>query len=103
VISLHLFEGRSHDEIATELGVTAATARQRYCRAVRRVGEAVHLMDLMTERGFEGQRQDALGLHRCQGTDAAEIAVRLRLPQELVEQWISQAEPLFRIVARDLP
>src|SRR5206468_3871801 len=40
VIALHLHEGRSHDEIAAELGITAAAARQRFSRALRRVGEA---------------------------------------------------------------
>jgi RNA polymerase sigma factor (sigma-70 family) len=39
VISKHLYEARSHDEIAAELGVGTTAARQRYCRAVRRVGQ----------------------------------------------------------------
>ena len=103
MISLHLFEGRGHDEIAGQLGITTATARQRYCRAVRRVGEAVRLMDLMTERGIEGPRQDVIGLHRFQGADPAEIAERLRLPMALVERWIAQARPLFGMITRDQP
>jgi RNA polymerase sigma factor (sigma-70 family) len=103
VISLHLFEGRSHDEIAAELGIAAAAARQRYCRAVRRVGEAMRLLEQMTRRGIDATRQDVLGLHRFQGADPGRIAERLRLPRELVARWIEDAQPLFRAIAGDGP
>lgn len=103
VISMHLFEGRSHDEIAAELGVAAAAARQRYCRAVRRVGQAMQLLELMTRRGIDGLRQDVIGLHRFQGADPEQIADRLRLPRDLVARWIAEAKPLFRAIARDGP
>jgi RNA polymerase sigma factor (sigma-70 family) len=101
VISLHLFQGRSHEEIADGLGITSATARQRYCRAVRRVGEAMQLQELMTKRRIDGPRQDVIGLYRFQGADCAVIARRLRLPEALVERWIAEARPLLRALARD--
>jgi RNA polymerase sigma factor (sigma-70 family) len=103
VISMHLFEGRGHDEIAGELGVAVTAARQRYCRAVRRVGEAMRLLALMTQQGLSGRQQDVIGVHRFQGADPARIAEKLQLPQELVARWIAEAEPLLRAIARDQP
>jgi RNA polymerase sigma-70 factor (ECF subfamily) len=103
VISLHLFQGRSHEEIAAGLGITSATARQRYCRAVRRVGEAMQLLELMTKCRIDGPRQDVIGLYRFQGADCAAIARRLRLPEALVQRWIAEARPLFRAMAREGP
>jgi RNA polymerase sigma factor (sigma-70 family) len=103
VISMHLFEGRSHDAIAAELGVAVAAVRQRYCRAVRRVGEAVRLLALMTQRGLSGLQQDVLGLHRFQGADATQIAQRLQLPEALVARWIAEGKPLLRAIEKDGP
>ena len=103
IIARHLDEGRSHEDIAAELGVAVATARQRYSRAVRRIGEALHLLELMTRRGWDGPRQDAVGLHRFQGAGPRQIADRLLLPEELVARWIDDAGPLLRAIARDAP
>ncbi len=103
VISKHLYEARSHDEIAAELGVGTMAARQRYCRAVRRVGQAMQLLELMTRHGLDGTRQDVIGLHRFQGADSRRIADRLRLPQDLVTRWIDEAKPLFRLIEKDRP
>jgi RNA polymerase sigma factor (sigma-70 family) len=103
LISRHLFEGRSHEEIALELGVAAATVRQRYCRAVRRIGEAMRLLELMTRNGFGGTRQDVIGLHRCRGENPDDISVRLRLPRALVTRWIIEAKPLLHTVDGDTP
>jgi RNA polymerase sigma-70 factor (ECF subfamily) len=96
VIALHLDEGRSHDEIATALGITAAAARQRFSRALRRVGAATQLLERMTRRGWSGLQQDVIGLHRFQGARPGQIAERLQLPEELVARWIAEAEPLIR-------
>jgi RNA polymerase sigma factor (sigma-70 family) len=103
VISKHLYEGSSHDEIAAELGVATTAARQRYCRAVRRVGQAMQLLELMTRHGLDGTRQDVLGLHRFQGADPQRIADRLRLPRDLVTQWIAEAKPLYHQIDKDRP
>ncbi len=103
VISKHLYESRSHDEIAAELGVGTTAARQRYCRAVRRVGQAIQLLELMTRHGLDGTRQDVIGLHRFQGADPQRIAARLRLPQDLVTRWIDEARPMFRLIDKDRP
>jgi RNA polymerase sigma-70 factor (ECF subfamily) len=103
VIDMHLFEGRTHDEIADELGLTGAAARQRYCRAVRRVGEAMRLLELMARRGMTGLQQDAIGLHRFRGATPGQVADLLRLPRELVTRWIGAAQPLLRAIAKDEP
>jgi RNA polymerase sigma-70 factor (ECF subfamily) len=99
VIALHLDEGRSHDEIAAELGITPAAARQRFSRALRRVGEATQLLELMTRRGWSGLQQDVIGLHRFQGAKPGQIAERLQLPAELVARWIAEGEPLVRALS----
>jgi len=101
VIALHLDEGRGYDEIAAELGIAVAAARQRFCRAVRRVGEAMRLLERMTRLGWGALRQDVVGVHRFQGADPAEIAGRLQLPEELAARWIAEARPLLRAIARD--
>src|SRR5437660_823223 len=80
-----------------------AAARQRFSRAVRRVGEALQLLELMTQRGWSGLQQDAIGLHRFQGASPGQIAERLQLPAELVARWIAEAEPLIRSITRDTP
>ena len=95
LISMHLFQGQSHEEIAAELQITTTAARQRYCRAIRRVGEAMELLELMTRRGIDGTRQDVIGLHRFQRADPGQIADRLRLPRKLVARWIAEAKALF--------
>ena len=101
VIALHLFEGRSHEEIADRLGVGPAAARQRFCRAVRRLGEAMELIERMTRRGLGQLQQDVVGLHRFRGATPGQIAGRLRLPPELVARWIADARPLFRTAGED--
>jgi RNA polymerase sigma-70 factor (subfamily 1) len=103
VISLHLFEGRSHDEIATELGVATTTARQRYCRAVRRLREAMQLLELMTRRGYSSLQQDVVGIYRFRGIDPGRIAERLQVPEKLVACWVAEAQPLLRAMAKDSP
>jgi RNA polymerase sigma-70 factor, ECF subfamily len=101
VISKHLFEGRSHEEIAGELAVAPAAVRQRYCRAVRRVGEAMQLLELMSRRGMSSLQQDVIGVHRFQGADPGQIASRLQVPEELVARWITEAQPVFHAIAKD--
>jgi RNA polymerase sigma factor (sigma-70 family) len=103
IISRHLFDGRSHEEIADELGIAHAAVRQRHCRAVRRVGEAMRLLDLMTRRGLGTLQQDVIGIHRFQGAAPGQIADRLGLPEKLVARWVTEARPLFRAVAKDRP
>ena len=103
IIARHLDEGRSHEDVAAELEIAVTTAPARYSRAVRRVGEALHLLELMTRRGWSGPRQDVVGLHRFQGAGSRQIAGRLLLPEELVVRWIDEAGPLLRAIARDGP
>ena len=100
---MHLFQGQSHDEIAAELHITTTAARQRYCRAIRRVGEALELLRLMTQRGIDGARQDVIGLHRFRGDGPEQIAARLRLPRTLVTRWIAEAKPLLSTIAKERP
>jgi RNA polymerase sigma factor (sigma-70 family) len=101
VISLHLFDGRSHDEIAAELGVAPAAIRQRYCRAVRRLGEAIRLLERMDQGGLSSLRQDVIGLHRFQGASPGQIAGRLQVPEDLVARWIAEARSHFQPSSRD--
>ncbi len=101
VIRRYIFEGRSHEEIAAELGIAAAAARQRYSRAVRRVGEALRLLERMARLGWGGLRQDVVGVHRFQGIGPAEIAGRLQVPEELAARWIAEARPLLRAMASE--
>ncbi len=51
-------------------------------RVVRAVGAALRLLERMTGLGWGGLCQDAVGLHRFQGASPAEIAGRLRIPEE---------------------
>jgi RNA polymerase sigma factor (sigma-70 family) len=101
LIAKHLFEAHSHEDIASDLGVGTAAVRQRYCRAVRRVGKALQLQQVMTEHGLDGTRQDLIGLHRCQGADIGGIAAHLCLPKDLIARWIAEAKPLFRQIDED--
>jgi hypothetical protein len=103
LVAQHLFEGRSHDDIAAELGVTGATARQRYSRAIRRLSEAVSLLDELNRRGIHGAQEDAIGLFRCRGATPAEIALGLRLPEALVRDWIADVRPIFQHARGDAP
>jgi RNA polymerase sigma factor (sigma-70 family) len=96
VISLHLIEGRSHDEIGAELGLSINAVRQRYSRAIRRLRDGVKLMSLLAERRINGPQQEAIVLHHIRGEQPKQIAERLTLPQELVTRWIAQADPLRR-------
>jgi RNA polymerase sigma factor (sigma-70 family) len=99
VISMHLFEGRGHDEIAAELEIAIPAARQRYSGALRRMSEALHLMERMGRLGWGALRQDVVGLHRFRGSGPAEIAARLQLPERLAARWIAEAGPLLRSMA----
>jgi hypothetical protein len=101
VIFLHLFEDRSHEQIAAELGISPVAVRKRYSRAVRRVQEAMELQGRMTGCGFRIEQQDVIGVHRFQRADPAQIAERLRMPEELVARWIAEAQPLFHALAMD--
>ena len=101
IIFLHLFEGQSHERIAADLEIAPAAVRQRYCRAVRRVREAMQLQELMSRCGFRIDQQDAIGVHRFQGADPRQIAQRLQVPEECVARWIAEAQPLFRAIAKD--
>jgi RNA polymerase sigma-70 factor (ECF subfamily) len=101
VLALHLDQGRTHDEIAAALGITATAARQRFSRALRRVGEATQLLEWMTRRGWSGLQQDVVGLHRFQGAQPRHIAERLQLPEELVARWIAEAQPLVRALREE--
>jgi RNA polymerase sigma factor (sigma-70 family) len=101
LITLHLLEDRGHDEIAAEWGVAAATVRQRYCRAIRRISEAIQLLEVMSRRGLGALQQDVIGLHRFQGAALGQIAERLRLPEDVVARWIAEARPLLRTHWRD--
>jgi RNA polymerase sigma factor (sigma-70 family) len=99
VISMRLFDGRGHDEIAAELQITVAAARRRYSGALRRMSEALRLLERMSRRGWGALRQDVVGLHRFRGAGPAEIAARLQVPQELAARWIAEAGPLLRSMA----
>ncbi len=103
VISLHLFEGRSHEEIAAEWNVSSDAIRQRFCRAVRCIRKATRLHTLMTEYGMTGPQQDAVGIHRFRHLDAATIATSLELPEWLVEFWIDEARPLIHELDEEKP
>ena len=59
------------------------------------------LLTLLSQRGFNGPRQDVIGLHHIQGAQPEEIAERLRLPGELVNRWILQAKNLLLEIPKD--
>jgi RNA polymerase sigma factor (sigma-70 family) len=99
VISMHLFEGRGHEEIAAELEINVPAARERYSVALRRMSEALLLLERMGRLGWGALRQDVVGLHRFRGAGPAEIAARLQLPERLAARWIAEAGPLLRSMA----
>jgi DNA-directed RNA polymerase specialized sigma24 family protein len=101
VISMRLFEGRGHDEIADELEIAVAAARQRYHGAVRRMSEALRLLERMSRLGWGALRQDVVGLHRFHGAGPVEIAARLQVPEDLATRWIAEAGPLLRSMANE--
>jgi RNA polymerase sigma-70 factor, ECF subfamily len=103
VILKHLWDGRSHEEIAVELEIAPATVRQRYRRAVRSIRKASDLQELMTRHGLGTLQQDVIGLHRFQGVDSQQIALRLQVPEPIVARWIAEAQPLVRAIAKDGP
>jgi RNA polymerase sigma factor (sigma-70 family) len=96
VISMHLFEGRGHHEIAAELEIDVPAARERYSGALRHMSEALRLLERMDRLGWGALRQDVIGLHRFRGAGPAEIAARLQLPERLAARWIAEAGPLLR-------
>jgi DNA-directed RNA polymerase specialized sigma24 family protein len=99
VISMHLFEGRGHDEIAAELEIAVPAARQHYAGALRRMSEALRLLERMGRLGWGALRQDVVGLHRFRGAGPAEIVARLQVPERLAARWIAEAGPLLRSMA----
>jgi RNA polymerase sigma factor (sigma-70 family) len=103
VIQLHFFDDRDYQQIAELWGVSSTVVRQRYCRAVRRLGEALELLELMTRLGIKGIQQDVIGLHRLQKADLDTIAGRLQLPRTLVKRWLDETAPLLRASAKEDP
>jgi RNA polymerase sigma factor (sigma-70 family) len=103
VIRMHLWEERSHEEIATELDVSAGAVRKRFSRAIRRLGHGLRLQELMTWRGFSPIKQDAIGIHQLQHVDARAIAGRLQLEDRLVALWLADARPLIRELEEEKP
>jgi RNA polymerase sigma-70 factor, ECF subfamily len=101
VIRMHLFEGLNHAEIADRLDIAPAAARQRYCRAIRRINDAWKLMELMTRYGFAARQQDVIGVYRFQEADSRQIAEWLQLPEGLVARWIAEAQPLFGTISKE--
>jgi RNA polymerase sigma-70 factor, ECF subfamily len=99
LIFMYLDEDRSHAEVAAALDVSSATVRQRYSRAVGRVGEAMKWQELMTRRGIAALLQEIIGLHHFQKADPRTIAERLELSQQLVADWIAEARSLIRELA----
>jgi RNA polymerase sigma factor (sigma-70 family) len=99
VISMHLFEGREHEEIAAELEIGATAARERYSGALRCMREALRLLERMGGLGWGAMRQDVVGLHRFRGAGPTEIAARFQLPERLAARWIAEAGPLLRSMA----
>ena len=57
----------------------------------------------MARYRIPGPQQDVIGIHRFQDADAATIAERLELPQQLVAGWIAEARPLIREFAEAKP
>jgi RNA polymerase sigma-70 factor (ECF subfamily) len=103
VITMRLSEALSYDEIAANLGLTAAAARQRYRRAVRRVGEALKLSETMSRQGTIGLQQDVVGIHRFQGAGARLIANQFGLKEAIVSDWIAEGARLFGDATEQAP
>jgi RNA polymerase sigma factor (sigma-70 family) len=103
VITLHLYEDRSYEDIAAEWGVACDAVRKRFSRAVRRVGEAMRLQALMTRHGISPLMQEVIGVHQFQGADSSTIAARLRLPEPRVILWLKDAELLIREFNEEKP
>jgi RNA polymerase sigma-70 factor, ECF subfamily len=95
VISMRFSEGRSYDEIAARLDISDQAARQRCCRAIHRVGDALKLLALMSSHQINILHQDIIGLYRFQGADARQIADRLGLREEIVAQVVAGAGPFL--------
>jgi RNA polymerase sigma-70 factor (subfamily 1) len=95
LISLQLFEGHGHHEIAMMLGVPVNTARQRYSRAVRRLGKALKLMARLDGHNVHGPRQEAIVRHCTWRVPSEELGEQLGLPEELVSGWIAEAGKLL--------
>ena len=96
VICRHFLEGLSHEELAALWDLSSEAVRKRSSRAIRRVREAGRLQSLMARCEIPGPKQDVIGIHVFQNADAATIAERLLLPQQLVVRWIAEAKPLIR-------
>jgi RNA polymerase sigma-70 factor (ECF subfamily) len=103
VIRKRLWEDRSHEEIAAELEVSPAVVRQRFSRAIRRLGHGLRLQELMTWHGFSAKKQNAIGIHHLQRVDARTIAGRLQLEDRLVALWLADARPLIRELDEEKP
>jgi RNA polymerase sigma-70 factor, ECF subfamily len=103
VIHLRFYEEKSHAEIATTLGISYDAARQRSCRAVRCLGEALRLQELLTRRRVPLRKQDVIGIHLFQELDATTLAHRLQLTNYLVDRWLEEASPLIREFSEEKP
>jgi DNA-directed RNA polymerase specialized sigma24 family protein len=96
VIVLHLFEFRTHEEIAAERGIKLEAVRQRFSRAIRRLGDAIRLQALMTEREIPPRKQEVIGIYYFQRVDFTAIAGRLQVPEALVDLWLKESRDLIR-------
>jgi len=95
LMSLRHFEGRDYNEIAELTGVTVNTVRQRYRRALRRLGGAVKLMDVLSERRIYGPQQEAIVRHCIWKARYNEIGEQLGLRVSLIARWIGEIKPLL--------
>jgi RNA polymerase sigma-70 factor, ECF subfamily len=100
LIMLRHFDGRSHEQIAAQLGVEVEVARQRYCRAMSTARDAAKLLALLDERGIDGRRQEVIVLYRIQRLTLKQIVDSLGLTRQLVTDWIEEANPLFEDVKK---
>ncbi len=79
VLEMRFWHERSHEEIACELGIETAAARQRLFRALQRLCDALRFQERMAEHGFKTLEQDVLGLHHIGGASPARIAEQLEV------------------------
>jgi RNA polymerase sigma-70 factor (ECF subfamily) len=92
VVTLHLLEGLSHEEIAVKIGLTPAAVRQRFSRAIKKVTEGWCLLGLLAKRGITGAQHNAIVLGLIQGVKPQEIATLLKQSDvALIERWIAEA------------
>jgi RNA polymerase sigma-70 factor, ECF subfamily len=100
VILMRHFEDLSHEDIAEELGISPDTARKRYCRAIERARDVAMLLVLMHDHRISSRQQEVVLLHRIRGLRPNQVVEQLALADDLVTNWIAEAEPFFREVER---